>query len=347
MPCPMEPHSLSLIPNSSQLFLRASICFAETLSLMGMPNSDVGTLHPPPGEPEALESLRARHLVNQVQIHVQEIGLTLGAPHHVILPDLLYQRLRPIHQRPSRSPSSRVLVYHCRPRTCDPCVHTRSPRNQPPQAGQADPGRSPMQHARTASRPSRRLPCRDIQSDVIEGWPAVNRSHLLRHRRCEGAPLLFRQPLHVSAEHDRAEEACKLAYRTERRYLVVQPRLDLLESGGFETTGRSLGISIVFIVLPVHEIVPEAPFFHRLYRRLRCAGDIALAPALGFEAPTRLQGPRQVLEEAVVVRYPMERCGGEDQIHRLLDLERQQVLALHPNPRLPGEPPPRRLDHLL
>ena len=32
------------MPNSSQLFLRASICFAETLSFTGSPTSVVGTL---------------------------------------------------------------------------------------------------------------------------------------------------------------------------------------------------------------------------------------------------------------------------------------------------------------
>jgi hypothetical protein len=149
----------------------------------------------------------------------------------------------------------------------------------------------------------------------------------------------------VPAEHDRPEEAGELVHRIERRDLVVQPGLDLLEAAGFETPGRSLGISIVFIVLPALEVVPEALLFHRLYSRPRGAGDIPLAPALGHEAPTRLQSPRQSLEEAIVVRYPVERRRGEDQIHTLLDLERQQVLALNPNPRLAREPPPRRLDH--
>src|SRR5215210_2206925 len=65
--------------------------------------SQVGTAHAPAGEPEALESLRARHLVNQVQIHVQQVGFSLGAPYHVLVPDLLYQRLRTIHTHSSVS----------------------------------------------------------------------------------------------------------------------------------------------------------------------------------------------------------------------------------------------------
>ncbi len=44
MPCPMAPHLLSSMPNSSQFFSRASICFLETSSLMGIPTGVVGTL---------------------------------------------------------------------------------------------------------------------------------------------------------------------------------------------------------------------------------------------------------------------------------------------------------------
>src|SRR5918995_4416238 len=185
----------------------------------------------------------------------------------------------------------------------------------------------------------------NVQTHVIQGGPAVHGLYLRRHRCRESTAFPLGQPLHVSAEHDRGEEAGELVYRTEGCNLVVQPGLDLFESGSFETPCSGPGVSIVFIVMPVLEVVPKALLFHGFLRRPRGPGDVAFAPALGYEAPTRLQGTGQSLEEAVVVRYPMERRGGEDQIHRLLDLERQEILALHPDPRLPGKPPPRRLDH--
>src|SRR3712207_5888329 len=58
-------------------------------------------------EPEPLERLRRRYFVHEVQVHVQQVRLTLGAPHDVLLPYLFHQRLRSAH-RPS--PFSRLCV---------------------------------------------------------------------------------------------------------------------------------------------------------------------------------------------------------------------------------------------
>src|ERR687897_3619447 len=198
---------------------------------------------------------------------------------------------------------------------------------------------------REPSRPSRRPPRHHVQANVIQGRLAVHRSHLLCHPRCEGAPLLLRQLLQVPAQHDRPEEAGELVHRIERRDLAVQPGLDLFEARGLQTSRRRPGVGVVLVVLPAHETVRKALLFHRLLRRPRGAGDVTLAPALGDEAPARLYGPRQILEEAIMVPYPVERCRGEDQIHTRLYLEGQQILALHPYPRLSRKPPPRRLDH--
>jgi hypothetical protein len=92
----------------------------------------------------------------------------------------------------------------------------------------------------------------------------------------------------VSAEHDRPEEAGELAHGIERRDLVVQPGLDLLEAGGLQAPRRGTGVGVVLVVLPANEMVPETLLFHGLYRRPRGAGDVALPPALGYETPTRL-----------------------------------------------------------
>jgi len=53
---------------------------------------EVGPPHPPAGEAESLECLRARHLVDEVQVDVQQIRLPAGsAAHDMLLPHLLRQ----------------------------------------------------------------------------------------------------------------------------------------------------------------------------------------------------------------------------------------------------------------
>ena len=52
----------------------------------------LGPAHGPPREPEALKGLRARHLVDEMEVDVEEVGLARRAPHDVPLPDLLRQR---------------------------------------------------------------------------------------------------------------------------------------------------------------------------------------------------------------------------------------------------------------
>jgi hypothetical protein len=55
---------------------------------------EVGAADRAAGGPETVEGLRAGHLVHQVQIDVEQVGLTRGAAHHVGLVDLLRQGLR-------------------------------------------------------------------------------------------------------------------------------------------------------------------------------------------------------------------------------------------------------------
>jgi hypothetical protein len=50
---------------------------------------EIRTTYRATGETEAIKSLRASHFVNEVQVDVQQIGLTLRARDHVICPDLL------------------------------------------------------------------------------------------------------------------------------------------------------------------------------------------------------------------------------------------------------------------
>ncbi len=53
----------------------------------------VGTTDAPPGQPQAVERLRARHLVDEVQVDVEQVRLVAGPlAHDVRVPQLLGQR---------------------------------------------------------------------------------------------------------------------------------------------------------------------------------------------------------------------------------------------------------------
>ena len=61
---------------------------------------EIGPAHRAAGQPQALEGLRAGHLVHQVQVDVQQVGLTLRGVHDVCVPDLFGECLP--HCRPFR-----------------------------------------------------------------------------------------------------------------------------------------------------------------------------------------------------------------------------------------------------
>ena len=46
-----------------------------------------------PASAKALECLRARHLVNEVEVDVEEVGFSVGSPDDVLVPDLFGQSL--------------------------------------------------------------------------------------------------------------------------------------------------------------------------------------------------------------------------------------------------------------
>ena len=56
-------------------------------------DGEIGAAHGAPVQAEALERLRARHLVHEVEIDVEQVGLAVGSMHDVALPHLLGQRL--------------------------------------------------------------------------------------------------------------------------------------------------------------------------------------------------------------------------------------------------------------
>jgi hypothetical protein len=74
-------------------------------------DGEVEAPHLATGLTQAVEGLRAGHLVQQVQIDEEEVGLALGAPDDVVVPDLL--RECPTHRFPSgrhREPAQLEIV---------------------------------------------------------------------------------------------------------------------------------------------------------------------------------------------------------------------------------------------
>ena len=55
-------------------------------------NRPIGTPNGATGETQSIERLWACHRVHKVQIDVEEIGLAVGMPYNVLVPDLLGQR---------------------------------------------------------------------------------------------------------------------------------------------------------------------------------------------------------------------------------------------------------------
>ncbi len=89
------PKSSQLLPQRLELLLRERVGGAvDRLDVVvHRREREVGPAHAPAGEPEPLECLRRRDLVDQVQVDEQQGGLALGLGHEVPLPDLLEQRL--------------------------------------------------------------------------------------------------------------------------------------------------------------------------------------------------------------------------------------------------------------
>ena len=119
-PCSTSPSECSRTPNSAQFLRSVSSWARETGSAIGLSMSRVGvlwssvamvrsrrrTLRPACRRP--VEGLRAGHLVQQVQIDEEEVGLALGAPDDMVVPDLL--RECPTHRFPSGRPLSPALI---------------------------------------------------------------------------------------------------------------------------------------------------------------------------------------------------------------------------------------------
>ena len=53
---------------------------------------EVGAADRPAREAQAVERLRARHLVDEVEVDVEQVGLALRVPDDVRVPDLLGER---------------------------------------------------------------------------------------------------------------------------------------------------------------------------------------------------------------------------------------------------------------
>ena len=87
MPCSTSPIGCSRMPNSSQLRRNVSTWVREIGSAIGLSMSTVGHVvvlggdrqigpaHRPAGQPQSVEGLRAGHLVDEMQVDVDQVGL--------------------------------------------------------------------------------------------------------------------------------------------------------------------------------------------------------------------------------------------------------------------------------
>ena len=114
-------------------------------------DGEVGTAHLAAGLAEAVERLRAGHLVQQVQIDEEEVGLALRAPDDMVVPDLL--RECPSHRFPSGRPQ------------CRPCSSVRDARSIPL------PGRAP------GRGPGPRLQIDDVPRKIELAFHSVRREY--------------------------------------------------------------------------------------------------------------------------------------------------------------------------
>ena len=104
MPWPGEPIGKSVMPNSAAFADSASICRFEISSVTGPGrrrdvvvhgrDREVGAANRATVQTQSVERLRAGDLVHQVEIHVEEVRLAVGAMDDVAFPDLLGERLR-------------------------------------------------------------------------------------------------------------------------------------------------------------------------------------------------------------------------------------------------------------
>ena len=106
MPWRMSRMPNSWTPNSSQLLVSVSTWMREVSSAIGMRavagrhvvvghgQRRVGAAHLAAGQPQALEGLRAGHLVDQVAVDVEEAGAVRLLVDEMRVPDLLEQRAR-------------------------------------------------------------------------------------------------------------------------------------------------------------------------------------------------------------------------------------------------------------
>jgi hypothetical protein len=78
------------MPNSAVFARSVSICLAEIGSAMVLGgDGEVGPANAAPGQAQTVERLRARDLVDEMEVDVQQVRLVGCRVHQVSVPDLL------------------------------------------------------------------------------------------------------------------------------------------------------------------------------------------------------------------------------------------------------------------
>ena len=132
----------------------------------------------------------------------------------------------------------------------------------------------------------------------------------MRERRS----LLAGHRLDVVAEHDRAQERLERPEGLEGRGLGVEPARDVREPGRAQALLGPLGR---------REHLARERIGAELLEHPHHADEVPRATALRGEPPPGPEHGREVGEQRVVVRDPVERRGRHDRVDGLVDRERQ------------------------
>ena len=191
----VAPHDLHLLGRDRVLDRQVDVGGGDVVVLGG--DGEVGPAHRAAGQAQAVEGLRAGHLVDEVEVDVEEVGLARAGVDDVAVPDLLGQRGGRCHGSLPRSLHSLRLtsetLFSSRGHDCTQHRRAGQGRGRPRRPG---PGRPPAGPGRAGggvvAAPGHGLPHRRRPGGPRAG--AARRRRPLRPRACAWWAWAGRRP---------------------------------------------------------------------------------------------------------------------------------------------------------
>ena len=191
--------------------------------MVGHGQSEVGPAHAPALDPQAVERLRRRHLMDQVPVDIEQAGAVVAPLNHMGVPDLLVEGARPLAH--PQQPRFMAISSLCASRAVN-CDASRSRTLSPSSEQRALPCRSVVQQPprSVASRlsASKRRRLGETEAEVEQHRRAGDR----RRRDWRGSGRQCREPTRGSARTGRARtRRCwpTAAGRSSRRPPTARP----------------------------------------------------------------------------------------------------------------------------